>query len=117
MLRSRIAPKVPGMLAAVLVLGFALVASADFLDRPGCSRDGRDACGSLAGGSPGEDSERQCDHCIGCFVAHGHFLSVVPTALAVAPALASIPSAQFRQAGTFEAHPAEIFHPPLGGTC
>ena len=102
---------------AVLFLAFALVASADFWDRPGCTGDSQDTCGALSGGTPAQDNEKECDHCITCIVAHGHFLSVVPAAGLVPPTPASIPSRQPHRIGTFEPLPAEIFHPPLAAIC
>lgn len=65
-------------IVALLFLGLALVGSAPLLDQDGCSgKAANGTCGMSDQGGACND-EQECDHCLGCVVAHGHIQSLVP---------------------------------------
>jgi hypothetical protein len=117
MRRAPNAPTVSRALVGVLLVGLALVVGADLWNLVECSGEGGRACGALSGETRGQNDEQECDHCVGCIVAHGHVQSVVPTAALFPPATAYVCSTQPLRVRRFEPPASEIFHPPLSAAC
>jgi hypothetical protein len=117
MLRPPIATKLSRILVGILLVGFALVASADFRNQSSCTGECRGLCGSPSDGTRGQDDQGRCDQCVACIIAHGQLASVVPAATLLGPPLAAVSSVQFHHLVNFEPLPTEIFHPPLAATC